>query len=254
MFHSQDRSLRSSPRCRKALHVLSLPPVLDAFPHNFKALALRRVCRDLRAAVPAPAGSRVDASQWAPFWAVRERWESFSPQQRRQQARLAGGIGDVVAVEWLSGKRVAGRQLWLECGVAAAAAGHLELLHHMAERGYYARTERFCNAAAEAGHVPVLQLFRAQQRPCPWDSRVCYEVAEAGHVHVLEWVREQQLPCRWDTSLCVTAAMHGQLAVLQWLRRQQPPCPWNARVRTAAAREGHVDVLDWAVANGCPVV
>jgi hypothetical protein len=54
--------------------------------------------------------------------------------------------------------------------------------------------ERICSAAAEGGHLEVLQ--RARQQGCPWDEETCRTAGERWHLEVLQWARQQG--CPWD--------------------------------------------------------
>ncbi|KAI8471350.1 MAG: hypothetical protein J3K34DRAFT_520586 [Monoraphidium minutum] len=67
-----------------------------------------------------------------------------------------------------------------------------------------------------------LQALAAYQLPL-W---TCAAAAEGGHLQVLQWARQQQPPCPWGKETCAAAAAeNGHLHVLQWLREQQPPGP-----------------------------
>ena len=260
--------------CRRNVLHAALQPLLDALPDNVKALGLRRACRSLRAALDGD--RRVDASEWAPLWALREVWGACSEQQRQQLARTAGRCGDFAAAGWMAWE-VAG--LWEQSSAAAARAGQLGLLQHMAARGFsVASLPRHavagghvdvlrwlqrqqpprpwdadaCANAAEGGHVDVLRWLRAQQPLYPWDARACAGAAAGGHLDVLRWLRAQQPPCPWDATACARAAEGGHLDVLQWLRAQQPPCPWDAWACASAAAGGHLDVLRWLRAQQPP--
>lgn len=221
--------------------MLSLPPVLAALPRNVKALAMRRVCRDLRDALAAPDAGLVQAAQFVPLWALQERWEALSAPQREQLARTAGRCGDGEAVQWL-----AGRGLWTQSGIAAAEAGHVEVLRRQAQP---ADDVGFCMAAARGGHVAVLRWLREQPSgPCPWDEWACVAAAAEGHIAVLECLRgpwPDAQPCPWCERVCATAACYGRIDVLRWLRAQHPPCPWSSWSCASAAAAGHIDVLRW---------
>eukprot|EP00605_Chrysophyceae_sp_TOSAG23-4_P002086 GSChrysophyteH1.ASY1.ANO1.2307.1 assembled CDS len=112
--------------------------------------------------------------------------------------------------------------------------------------------EDTCHAAAEGGHLNVLQWARSQDPPCPWDEWTCSDAAGGGHLHVLQWARSQDLPCRWDESTCSDAAKGGHLDVLRWLRSQDPPCLWDKYTCRYAAGGGHLDVLQWARSQDPP--
>ncbi len=110
-----------------------------------------------------------------------------------------------------------------------------------------------CAAAAEAGHVAMVELLRSQNPPCPWDERSgmkaccsghqpvleCLQAlgypwteqwpkiaASRGHCKLLEWMRSQDGDWLWDSSVCTAAQQHTE--ALRWLLAQTPPCPWTA--------------------------
>ena len=118
--------------------------------------------------------------------------------------------------------------------------------------------EDTCSAAAEGGHLEIMQWLTAQGRPwdeltcCDWDEDTCSAAAEGGHLEILKWLRAQDRPCPWDEDTCEAAAKGGHLEILKWLRAQDPPCPWDSTTYDAATTGDHVDVKDWLNAEGCP--
>ena len=54
------------------------------------------------------------------------------------------------------------------------------------------------------------------------DDLVSIAAADGGHIDVLQWARSQDPPCPWDEYVCRYAAMNGHLDVLQWARSQDP--------------------------------
>ena len=97
----------------------------------------------------------------------------------------------------------------------------------------------------------MLQWMRAQEPPCPWNSRVCSDAASEGHLEVLRWARSQG--CPWDDSVTYAAAgggpprlQHGHLEVLKWLIKEG--CPYDkSRLREEARYgvESARKVLEW---------
>ena len=62
-----------------------------------------------------------------------------------------------------------------------------------------------CSAAAEGGHLEVLQY--AHEKGCPWNARTCTEAARGGHLEVLKYLIDEG--CPWDNSnRYVTEALH----------------------------------------------
>eukprot|EP00611_Tribonema_gayanum_P019784 TRINITY_DN3494_c0_g2_i1.p1 TRINITY_DN3494_c0_g2~~TRINITY_DN3494_c0_g2_i1.p1 ORF type:complete len:359 (-),score=31.87 TRINITY_DN3494_c0_g2_i1:256-1332(-) len=168
----------------------------------------------------------------------------------------------------------------------AAACGRLEVLQHWAGDATWsaARVEaklQVCAAAAEGGHLHVLQWLRTINCPwdastcaaaarrgdltvvqwlhaqgCPWDENACCEAAEGGHIEVAKYLFEQG--CPWDGRVCCRAARYGQLSVLQFAHAHG--CPWKhdeaheyTTTSTEAVEGGHLELLQWAYANDCPV-
>jgi hypothetical protein len=122
-------------------------------------------------------------------------------------------------------------------------------------------------------------LIWAKLNGCPWDATTCSAAAEGGHLEVLQWARGHRHEseslikelestitparpgfatmtrarietCGWDEGTCEAAAGAGHLEVLQWARANG--CSWNCFSASAAAGGGHLAVLQWALGNGCP--
>ena len=91
--------------------------------------------------------------------------------------------------------------------------------------------------------------MRAQDPPCPWDSKVCHFAAFGGHVDVLRWARSQG--CRYGRRVTCAAATFGHLKVLKWLIKEG--CPYDKGECREAARCCYVawgwkctwKVLEW---------
>ena len=107
--------------------------------------------------------------------------------------------------------------------------------------------EGVVRALAASGVVAHVALARA--RGLAWDDGTATAAAEGGHLALLQWLRAQDPPCPWDAypcaSTCIAAVERGDLAMLQWLRAQDPPCPWDANVGHEAAWGGHLAILQW---------
>src|SRR4029079_513747 len=89
--------------------------------------------------------------------------------------------------------------------VLAARYGQLELLKWGVEQAGWKLEARLCTAAAEGGHVEVLEWLRANG--CPWDDYVCGHAAQAGQLGVLQWLRANDYP--WDRFTFSSAAEAG---------------------------------------------
>jgi len=59
-----------------------------------------------------------------------------------------------------------------------------------------------CSAAAEGGHLEVLQWARANG--CPWNELTCTWAAKGGHLEVLQWACANGYP--WNMWTCENAA------------------------------------------------
>jgi hypothetical protein len=113
---------------------------------------------------------------------------------------------------------------------------------------FYLRKNSACIAAASAGHLEVLQWLRANG--CHWDEETCSRAAEGGHLEVLQWLRANG--CPWDEAACMQAAEGGRSAIYEWSRDNGPPWDEETRTLCLAAGSGHLAVLLWALASGCP--
>lgn len=125
-----------------------------------------------------------------------------------------------------------------------AFQGDLHSLQIMRKRGC-AWDETSCAAAADGGHLSVLQWLRAQHPPCPWSDAVCKFAAASNHLSILQWARGQSPPCEWGEDTCNAALYHGHLDMLLWLRGQAPPCPLSNTAYIDAASGGHIQMLEW---------
>jgi hypothetical protein len=114
----------------------------------------------------------------------------------------------------------------------------------------------WCDQAARAGHVEVLQWLCTEGQCRLWGS-VSQIAAALGHLHVFEWVVDNtvdrpDVPLRARAnsgmSVCFQAVIGGQVHVLKWAFAKG----WICRDRRgatdlfeAAVRAGQVNALDW---------
>lgn len=96
-----------------------------------------------------------------------------------------------------------------------------------------------CAAAAEGGHLALLQWARANG--CEWSSSTCTEAARGGHLALLQWARANG--CTWDIGTSFAAAHEGKLEVLCWAHEHG--LEWDSGCARLAADEGHLNVLQW---------
>ena len=73
-----------------------------------------------------------------------------------------------------------------------------------------------------------------------WDSDTCFAAAEGGHLGVLQWLRQNGCECDSDT--CWAAAESGHLGVLQWARKNG--CEWE-RVKCFDLARAHPGIRAW---------
>ena len=53
-------------------------------------------------------------------------------------------------------------------------------------------------------------------RGCPWDETTCSAAAEAGHLEVLQWACKNG--CPWDKQACTEAGdLYGHGHIINWL-------------------------------------
>ena len=102
-------------------------------------------------------------------------------------------------------------------------------------------TPSILEAAAEGGHIPVLQHLL--DKKCPFDGKAPLAAASKCHRDVLQFLLENK--CPFDFRTCAATAQTGHLALLQWVR-EVAHCNWNAS--TCAS------VSSWSQAFGCPPV
>jgi hypothetical protein len=129
---------------------------------------------------------------------------------------------------------------------AAAEGGHLAVLQWLRKRSF-PWDARTATAAAAGGHLAVLRWARTNA--CEWNAHTCSEAARGGHLALLQWAWENGCPWRREQT-CSEAAEGGHLAVLQWARADG--CTWGTDTAFNAAQGGHLAVLRWARENGCP--
>jgi hypothetical protein len=177
-------------------------------------------------------------------------------------------------LEWLEGTADQ-RLAWHHLGEYAVISGGAAIVQWCAARGAYFDYDAVYNAAhyghtavvqyllaqqcsvherayvvaAEAGSVPLLDIFAATgcelnlQRP-----RVLLTAVSRGHEAVLDWVRARGGEL---TSFTMeVAAKYGQTGMCIYLRSLD--CPWAAEACCVAAENGHLATLQWLCDNGCP--
>ncbi len=97
-----------------------------------------------------------------------------------------------------------------------ALSGNLQVLKWTIKRMKCPITRQTCWAAAEGGHLNILQYIKSQAYP--WDEFTCMSAARRGHLNILKYLRDQG--CPWDSSACAGAAVGGHLSILKYLKDQ----------------------------------
>ena len=126
--------------------------------------------------------------------------------------------------------------------------GDLAILQSLYAKGSLKISSPLLDAAAEYGHLHIIQWL-SSKRCCPrLDTFVSGAAAKGGHLDVLMWLKANGCPC--DEWTCGCAAQEGHLTILKWLRENG--CLLNESVYASAAFGGHIDILVWLRENGCP--
>ena len=112
-----------------------------------------------------------------------------------------------------------------------------------------APSEATCQAAADHGHMHVLQHLHAEG--C-MSGRVCdAAAARRGDLVMLKWAHEHGYS--WDsTDICKSAVYSHNAELMAWLV-QQPGVELTADVMATAAQSGDKAMCELLLANQCPL-
>jgi hypothetical protein len=136
----------------------------------------------------------------------------------------------------------------------AARRGYGEMLKYLGGTGYtYTSEQSRFTQAARRGYREMRGYKRRDY--CIEEGNVFTKAARGGHIDVLEWAKEifkeDNRPCPYDRNITASAAAGGHLATLKWLRNEQihggPDYvfPWDGLTCEKAARAGHIHILEW---------
>ena len=135
---------------------------------------------------------------------------------------------------------------------AAAEGGHLHVLEWLdANVDFGPLPPGLMGIAAGGGHLNILDFLRFT-KGLEWEEDVADEAACAGHLHVLQWLRSVEvhgsaaLICWWGPYTLERAASgDAPVEVLRWLRENG--CPWTSRVvwKAAGRARDRLDVLQF---------
>ncbi|KAG5176091.1 hypothetical protein JKP88DRAFT_249768 [Tribonema minus] len=165
----------------------------------------------------------------------------------------------------LAGNLRCNHEIYCRMAAKAAARGRMEVLQWIHARRPYPRKSYVPVAAAEHGHLDILEWFVLEEPIYQREvgagmvpSECMVGAAGGGHIHVMQWIHSKytrngtRMLEAESYRVCEKAAQCGQLKALVWLRTQRigdtPRYSWDESVVTAAARFGR-----WLYQQGCPV-
>ncbi|PNH03750.1 Ankyrin repeat domain-containing protein [Tetrabaena socialis] len=183
-------------------------------------------------------------------WQAKVEWLEARGYPRTEEAcREAAAMSDALTrLQWL---RQRGYSVDICAAARAARAGNAEALQYVLGQGVGVNDNMMWHAAAEGGHVAVLEVLRARGAVRMGEERV-RTAAAAGHLPAVAWLVERLGPGAALTArVFAAAARAGSMELLVWLRARG--CPWDAAVFVTAATEGSEEQLEWLVEQGCPM-
>ncbi|KAG2423589.1 hypothetical protein HXX76_015227 [Chlamydomonas incerta] len=173
-------------------------------------------------------------------WGHPEPWRALTLPQRRRLLCLAASSGHAGSLEAALAQCAC--TLTPEVLTAAAAAGNTAGCKRLRGAGCGADW-RTITAAAEAGHLPVLQLL-THKRSAHLSDAAARGACAGGHANILAWLRQQATGFRPSLDDVEAAARAGQVAMLELLLPPPlPPRPASAQA-TAEAGDGAPFRLD----------
>ncbi|GLC49934.1 hypothetical protein PLESTB_000324600 [Pleodorina starrii] len=195
------------------------------------------------------------AGSTTPDWQAKVEWlEGLGYPRMARVCTFAvwAGNGDAVEarLQWLHGR---GYPLEAEVADAAVRAGNLAALRFLVEQAGVRPTGHRIDVttAAARGHLAVLQYLHASGLPA--NTRFVAEAAaRAGHLPLVAWAVEDLgvAPADGEDSLLDLAAESGNLELMAWLHDRGwalgPTAIPNGAVR------GCEEALEWLVERGCP--
>jgi hypothetical protein len=133
-----------------------------------------------------------------------------------------------------------------ECSLAAAKAGHVEVLGWLEASGFNLDKSKILEIGGSGDSDKNFRLLKwAVSRGFPFSS---LSLGMDADLEKILWAVENGAP--WNFLVCAGLAARGDLAGLRRVRALG--CPWDANTTQQAAGAGHVDLLRWAHAEGCP--
>lgn len=136
--------------------------------------------------------------------------DSGSPSAAATHAHAGGTRSVAVSGHASAEKRsVAGLYASALQGIALAASanGHVAVIQWLADRGVLAPalSPSVMRAAVGSGSIPLLQLLRKSEPPCPWGAGLVALARRKGRADVAAWLRGAGYPATpaEDTHLCM---------------------------------------------------
>jgi hypothetical protein len=240
------------------LDALDADALREIYAHLKVPLALKLVCRALRAAAPARTESYEEHAHETLAqlqWARSTGLQLSRPMVHRAAARgQLDQLRYISCVAWPSGF-----DFWhADVTGSAAQHGQVHVLEWImpGELKSYDYPPVF-GWAAYGGQRPTLEWLIARFPNVKVDFGVLTAAARGGQLNVLKWLHYEK-GVQWQKDAACQAAKNGHVHVLEWLHQAArlplmiTPAddPWaHVETFTEAAKAGHLDVLKWAHLN-----
>ncbi|KXZ48023.1 hypothetical protein GPECTOR_31g387 [Gonium pectorale] len=170
----------------------------------------------------------------------------------REAARLPSDADALERLRWL---RSRGCSATADAVTAAAVAGNMATLEYLLTEGGIEGDlkEDMLHAVAEVASAGRLHaLLRLESYGCRMHLYYLLKAAaEEGHLQVLEWSVEALSAHARDPDFLAAAAWRGHMHVLEWLAARG--CPGSPEAFAAAAGGGCEEAVEWLAENGCPM-
>ena len=188
-------------------------------------------------------GGHLDCLQWA---------HEHGCPWNADTASFAAYGGHLECLRWATARGIPYNELISSVAAQAGQAAILRWLFSQDSGRDVKWHPRTTYVAAGAGHLEVLKYAHANG--CPDHEHACAAAAQAGHLGVLQWLLKASAAGESYRSrgaeLCAAAARGGKLGVLQWLRGAG--YEWDMLTAFEASAGGHKELAAWAQETGCP--
>ena len=213
------------------LDALDADALRELFGHLKVPLALKLVCRALRAAAPARTVSYVEHAH-----------------ETLAQLQWACGTGLKVYHELVEGVAARGQLdqlLWMEQSSSDLFVNHeVHVAAFQYKKGFHVYHEAANTAAASHGHVHILERFAPVGRSFLWWEPIYRAAGFGGQLETLKWLCARYGECELDSNVLAAAAVGGHLETIKWMHVEKG-VSWNESAIKSAAKGGHVHVLAW---------